>query len=582
MWSRIVAWILAVVTALFHNMGYWQQEDAIYKGDPGYTVQKDVVDYGGLYSWYKDLYSDSNASCKVEAKSHETFTNVKGVGYIIAGQPMNPDAQLVFSDEDVIIAPGACKVSSEPSTSPDQIVVENNSTGADSFKMVINKPKRWFCCEDVTPTVTGGFYHKQDSHKIDLKQGDTICVASSDTTVTLYRGDGRNGGLQKCDLRTFLRSTDDELGDDTVNANGSAEQVKTNSQTQSDALCSAKIPAEKMYQGPTGWKLGKKWYYGKESGIAGKDYAAEQFIVYEGMYYYFDADGYMVTGWNGEYYYYNDETAYAEGRSDMKYGAMCYNTIVPSKEDPDKYVYVGFDGTVKSMSDKTVMADNKSYVYDEASEKYILSSVITSETGYENSTGDKNNGTVQNIGTQGERKILTQQQYVDLVENMQVLDSGMNGWYTYGESWIYLNSGHLASAEDKDYTSNDTSVYLITVGGRKYFFDDTTKLLVTNGFVTKNGSDDAYIVKDDNGALVSSWWQTNDGLWYYAGTDGLLYSGVHEDPGGDNKRYYAFNNDHTLDTETQIIERTISGAIYEFWLDGAVDGSRSRRLKSYQ
>lgn len=68
MWSRIVAWILAVVTALFHNMGYWQQEDTIYKGDPGYTVQKDVVDYGGLYSWYKDLCSDSNASCKVEAK----------------------------------------------------------------------------------------------------------------------------------------------------------------------------------------------------------------------------------------------------------------------------------------------------------------------------------------------------------------------------------------------------------------------------------------------------------------------------------------------------------------------------------
>lgn len=586
MWSRLTAWILAVLTALVHNMGVWQQSDIAYKGDPGYTIQEDEVDYTSMYAWYNSLYDNSNASCTVESKSHNVDTNVRGVAFIIAGAAMNPDAQMVFSDEDVIVAPGACTVQTDPSTSPNQIIVANDGQGADGFKMVVEKPKRWFCCEDVTPTVTGGFYHKQQSHKINLKQGDTVCVASSDTTVTLYRGDGRDGGLKKCDLRTFLRAADDEVGDSSTNLNGNTEQVLTKDEYKSDALCSANISDDSMYRGPSGWQMGKngRWYYGKATGTAGKDYAANQYIVYEGMYYTFDSAGYMITGWHDGYYFYE----FDDSNSDYKQGAMCFNSIVPKEGSSTEYVYVGYDGKVDTVNNsKDAMESNgRRYVYNKATDSYVLSSSITSENQYGNSAVSGNNNSGQNITPKEQGNAISDSQYDDLLSLGKVPNVNLNGWVTKGSDWLYMQNGNFYQADQRGFTCNDRDAYMINVNDALYFFDEETHLLIKGNsqnqpavIVTSSVGGDSYVLDGSGGvhcALKNSWWF--DGLkWYYAGTDGKLWVGVHTDPDGNTGRYYAFNDDYTLDVETQSVNAHVSGEWMNFVLDGAVVGSRIKQ-----
>lgn len=597
MWSKLIAWILTAFTALANNLGFYQQPVEHYAGNPGYEIQEDSVDYGALHTWYSNLYDNNDSSCKVEAKHHNTVVAVSGVGYIIADAALNPDAQLVFSDENIIVAPGKCTVMTEPSTSESKIVVQNNGKGANGFKMVIENPKRWFCCESSTPSASGQFYHRNETHQIELDQGDTICIASSATKVTLYRGEGRNGELKKCDLRTFLRATDGETGDSSVNLDGNAEQVVTNSQNGTDALCTAQIDSSLMFTGPSGWNNDGRWWWGR-SGTAGVDYAANQYIVYGEMYYYFDSAGYMITGWNNDgYYFFEDATAYDRGVSDFKQGAMCFNTVVPSPNG-SYYVYVGNDGKISTANDtsKPLQVGGVTYVYNNSIGGYEVSYAITSESGHSSGVDLGNNNGGQSISPQGSQGgsaagTLTLEQLTDITVNGKFY-SGKDGWYSCNGQWVLIQSGAPAKPTAEGYLMGDIPVYAVSYNSKLYFFYEDTDLLVQGSasgqsptYVRKDNS--WYIINTDVGAIQSEWWQDGQGRWLYAGNTGELYcktligpgsvTGVYADPSGTPGRYYAFDENCYLNTTDSVVHASINGGTFEYYLDGQVEGSRSQR-----
>lgn len=78
------------------------------------------------------------------------------------------------------------------------------------------------------PNAAGNFKHKQEDHRITLKAGQTICVASDKTEVKLFRGDSE-GRLSECNLREFLRSFDSETGDPNQVVGGGTEAAKVRS-----------------------------------------------------------------------------------------------------------------------------------------------------------------------------------------------------------------------------------------------------------------------------------------------------------------------------------------------------------------
>lgn len=601
MWSKITAWLLALFTALLNNFGLWQQPNIYYKGDPGYAVQEEAVDYNKMHTWYNNLFKGNDATCIVEATTHQQSTGVRGVGYLIADKPFNPDAEMVLSDEDIIIAPGRCKVVTQPSTNSNRIVVQNSEQGAEAFKMEITNPKRWFCCENVNPTASGTFYHKQEDHRIELNQGQTICIASSETEITLYRGTGRSGDLQRCTLREFLRAADTEEGDSSVNLDGSTEQRVTITETKSDALCTADIPDERIFTGPNGWQQdGNRWWWGR-SGTATVDWPADQYVIYEGMYYYFGADGYMVTGWSTDgYYHYADANAYGAGRSEFKQGALCYNTIVPDPDSSGYYSYVDTDGTINNdkFNGATISAERQSYVYDEGQGKYKTSSTVTSEMG-SGETGDSgNNNGGSGIPPQDNPSTgtLTSSEFSEVTSG-GTLESGQSGWYSYNDDWVLLEEGGLADADDSGYSCAGEDVYSVTVNGTMYFFYEDTGVLVKGTsygqepvYVSKSDNrTEWYIVKEDLGVIKNAWWRTPS-RWLYASSTGVLYNrglnsvgqanGVYTDPDNSSSGlFYVFDEDCYLNTTDQELIISDEGATWVYTLVGNIEGARTRTLR---
>ena len=140
--SKIFAWIMAVLAALFSGNSLHTQEPQVYQGVPGYEINADSIDYYDLYNKSAGNSDKESDVCKVESPDYSSrqVTAASGVGYIVADAPANPNAKLEFSVDALILAPGACKIQSEPSIATDQIVVEGTRTGTDHWKMVIERP----------------------------------------------------------------------------------------------------------------------------------------------------------------------------------------------------------------------------------------------------------------------------------------------------------------------------------------------------------------------------------------------------------------------------------------------------------
>lgn len=607
MLSKIIAWVLAALTALLSNLGFWIQPDSTYKGDPGYVVEGDVVNYKDVQDWYAGAMIGDN-TCNVTAKHHSMEANTFGCVFIVAGAPMNPDAKLVFSDEDVIVAPSRGRIMTQPSTSPNKIIVQNDEVGNMAYKMIIYNPKRWFCCEDIKPGVTGSFKHKQVDHRITLNQGDTICVASSNTTIELFVGDATTGTLKKATLREFLHASDKDKNvnsDPSKNLNGSATQQLTNTPDKDSLKGSVRIPNELLFTGPSGWKKAAdniRWWWG-ELGKAGKSYPADQYVIYDGDYYFFDSGGYMVTGWGKDgYYYYPDAKAYEEQRSSFKQGALCYDTMVPDKGNSNDFVYVNREGKVDMENPESAMAAaGTTYVFNKDIGKYQVSAGYSTDgKGHDDSdepdnsdkdadvqddTNDdnENNPGAPDIDNQkGDKKELTSGEWSTLTKDGGYLGENRNGWHSYKGNWVHLTEGQPTDSEDKyTYTIGKKEAYGCSIDGKYYLFDSDSYIMIKGHHSGETPVKAAYegshgtqyvIVVGDRGLAQNEWYKDNSGRWMYADKYGVLLCGqVNADeaiahinpspssglPEDSNNYWFAFDKNCYLDMSTPTVYVTI-------------------------
>lgn len=594
--QKFISWLLALLTALMNNLGFWQQPEKPYTGDPGYAIQEDAVNYSAMREWYDASFEIAGTVCSLTPETHSQEKNRAGVGFIIADAPMNPDAKMEFGDESIIIAPQNCKVVTQPSSSPNKIVVSNSENGVNAFRMEITDPKRWFCCEKLQPNAAGNFKHRQEDHRITLKAGQTICVASDKTKVKLFRGDSE-GKLSECGLREFLRSFDSETGDSSQVVGGGTEAAKS-SELKTDVVNNlVDIKSDKLFKGPAMWQGpdARGWWYGQSTAgnsRPGIDWASNQWVIYEGYYYYFDNSGYMVKGWNDGYYYKESGDKYDAGLSDFKEGALCFNTIVPAEGQSGYYDYVGLDGKVATNervkqkgADVREEAEGVAYAYDKNTGKYKLYNPEDSVFGSGETVANSNNNYTSNIVT---RKTEVTRKYIN--EARSIVDTSGNpftGWVSCEGDWYYARGGQIIKEQttqrNDTFYFGDEQVYLIDVDNEatgpqapilQSFIDATGKLIVGQAsgleplYISYQGSHGTcWLIIDQNGYVVlDKWWQDGQGRWLRANNRGTLYAafGVNEqytivEADGDGWQY-AFDTNGYCDTTT--VDITVNGNTY--------------------
>lgn len=558
MWSKLVSWILAVITAIFNGFGFYQKEYVPYIGDPAYEVQEEAVDYAQMRTWYIDSYVGSGDVCTVERHSNPIGElNNLGFCFFIAGVDNNPDAKNEVSEGAIIIAPARCKVMSNPDTSSDRIVVQNDSGDYTAFKMEIYKPGSWFCCQNTNKTPTGAYMHSVVDHKIELNQGDTICVAGPDTTIRMWTSN-ENGVLKEVQtIREFLKYDMTEKGDSEQIASGGTEK-----KVESDL---DKI----LWQGNMTWNRDSTHSVSKDGvtypgwwiGTSGDgNWAKGQTVSYKGQYYYMDTDGYMVRGWqiigdNQYYFYWGDQDT--EGMHPD--GSIARNTIV---ENPygSGFVYVGDSGTISETSnlDDMITVNGRTFIKEGNGSYALLHSSNASVSG--NNLGTSNNSTW--VG-----------QYGISEEDWSMITSGgyanvKDGWYRNDGDWIYVVNGISITSglgtPYGDYVGYDIS-------GVTYLFDTSSCLLYTETGIV-SGQNSLYFNDGQNGIAKNKWCKTDS--WHFADSTGALWSrsrGVKEDyDSAGNVLYYCFNDDCTLDAVTDSIE--VNGTTYK--LRGDIEGAR--------
>lgn len=566
--SKIISWILSLVLSLTNGFAPYTPEEKTYTGDPAYSVEKDAANYSALYDWYSKSMSSADGVCTLTPTKHRSETNRAGVGFIIADVPYNAEAKLEFSDEDVIVAPQRCKVLTQPGTNANSIVVENSDKGVYHFKMIIENPKRWFCCEHQRAVAGGSYRHLNADHRVQLEMGDTVAVASSNTKIKLYRGDPTTGELKEVDLPTFLRDTaQDGGGNPDLYVNGK-DDIKTTNQEDSKTYSKAIIPANRVYNGYSRWAFSTrvhKWYYGADSGTPGKDYAANQYVIYQSDIYYFDEEGYMVTGWRDGYYYYPYDD-YAKGIVDFKQGAMCYNTIVPDESNAKYYVRLNKKGEIDTDTKPVkgqIRAGRYTYVYDSSVNRYVISTTITGKTADKETTSPVNNDTASDIGNQ-EKDSITEQTYTDILDG-KIVVSIKDGWYKYKGSWLYVESGRMKpSSYDDTYLYGDSKAYIIKVDNKWYFMDSNTHLMVSVDTKLTSTSTRNYLYTIADGSMLSESWYRIGNSWIYANISGyILRNGLYTIRG---KQYY-FEKSGVLDIDRQIVN--VDGQSWELQTDGS-------------
>ena len=349
MWSRIISWILAAIASLMNGFGMYTQEYKPYIAAGEYTIQEEAVDYTQLRSWYISSYGGAG-SCKVERKpGNASKGNVNGFVWLVDGGDHNPDAKLEFESGTVLLAPSKGKITTSPNSSGNKITVVCDANDWTAYRLEIIDPEKWFCCVDEEPSASGHYIHSNADHKIDLKQGDIICVAGPQTTLKMYRGNSA-GVLKECEsVRDFLMYTASEGGNSDVNMSegGNLRPSGDGNTNPGSNMIVPGVPDADVFSQQGNWYQGDggRWWYGTDqTDWENHPYAHNQYVYYNGDWYYLDENGYMVTGHHTDGHYYLDRALDTHPE-----GAMAIRTIIPITTgdwDGNAFTYVNDDGLV--------------------------------------------------------------------------------------------------------------------------------------------------------------------------------------------------------------------------------------------
>ena len=267
-----------------------------------------------------------------------------------------------------------------------------------------------------------------------------------------------------------------------------------------------------------GWnKDNRGWWYDYGDGT----YPKNKFETINNVQYYFDQDGYMVTGWRqigGYWYSFKDDGPMKTSQWDGDYwlkedGKMAVNEWV----DGGKY-YVGPDGKWVPESPKPKTGWNQDsrgwwYVLDNGS--YVKAKLWTID---------------------GETYYFADDGYM------------VTGWYQIGSDWYsFANNGAMKKNQwDGDYWLKADGRMAVNewVDGGKYYVGPDGKWVKDSPVSKKGWNNDSkgwwYVL--DNGTYVRNSWMTIDGLRYYFKDDGYMATGWTEI----GSKWYFFNPDGTM------------------------------------
>lgn len=250
----------------------------------------------------------------------------------------------------------------------------------------------------------------------------------------------------------------------------------------------------------TGWvQTGEKWKYVNKDG----SYPKNTWKYLYSTWYYFDEDGWMVTGWkeiNEETYYLRPSGAMVVGwvKLEGKYyyfnpsGVLQKNGWV----DNDKY-YVDENGVwiEDKTKDEDTESDKAEWLQFGKRWKFREADGSYAKGGWKNFGGSWYYFDANGWMAVGWLETSGNWYYLDpKVGNMQ------RGWKKINDSWYYLNPG-----------SGELVTGWNVIGGSWYYLDPGSGEMAEGWTQIKN---EWYYLKPDSGVMLENW-QKIDGAWYY-------------------------------------------------------------------
>lgn len=273
-----------------------------------------------------------------------------------------------------------------------------------------------------------------------------------------------------------------------------------------------------------------------------------------GKYYYFKADGTLLTGLGSEY---------VSGEPDRRILADSNGVLVNGWYEVDignnakrwNYFENGY-----AVTEGTRTIDGSTYSFDWNG---LVKGTATLK--------DQNTGNYSSAQTSRTGSLLTGMQLVD--NEYQYYNSDHtrleNGWAKYNGSWYYFENGNMIRGSAK------------VINGKSYYFDDNGKMctgwirpydytwyyadasgaLITNKFTTINGKkyafndygdwcfdgifkvENSYYGFDKNGQIRTGWYKDDNDSYFYLSQQGTPVTGWQKI----NGKWYYFNVDYHVD-----------------------------------
>lgn len=287
-------------------------------------------------------------------------------------------------------------------------------------------------------------------------------------------------------------------------------------------------------------------YQAKQSFIQGDD----------GQYYYFDADGYMVTGLqiiNGKQYYFlpngvelrsaflqdasGNTVYYGKTGSAVKSkyvidlsGAAYYfdangNMVADRMMVIDGHTQYFFTGGSQAKDQFLVGADGNLRYFDQGSGNMVTNRFAVNQNGYWfyfNGDG---------IALKGWQTIAGKTYFFDET-GKQLKDT----FIPNGTTISYLNGtdgnkvvDDLIHSHDHWYLADDNGNLVSgfkTFTGKSYYFDEVTHVMTTNTRVQDSNNNTVYYYNANGEQVSNTWVENDDSTWSYFGNDGGMLTGL--------------------------------------------------------
>ena len=344
-------------------------------------------------------------------------------------------------------------------------------------------------------------------------------VYSKDSTVNEYYPDGSKSDYFSVQIHCKEKGIPGIIVEHAFidNANDANKYLKTEAGLKSLGVADATGIAKYLGLTKGKWVEDKNgWKYQLSNGV----FAKKQLLTIDGKTYYFDANGYRVTGWqdiSGKRYYFMPDGHMHTGW--LSFGSTYYYMM------PDGHMHTGwlsFGSTYYYLNEKGVRQtdwqtiDGNKYYFNKDGVRQIGWQDISGKRYYFMPDGHMHTGwlsfgsTYYYLNEKGVRQ--TGWQDINGKRYYFMPDGHRHtGWLSFGSTRYYLNqSGEMQTGK-------------VLIDGTEYFFNTDGKLqeLTGAGWKTINGKKYYYNVA---GERVTGW-QDIDGKRYYFMPDGHMHTG---------------------------------------------------------